>query len=112
MEIMDKARRQLLKTHHAEFLRVVALREQMEEDFFAKYLNEIPRKLLPEYPDLPEECRSMTCGGKGRRSGEPCKQRELYLNGRCKWHGGLSTGPKTAEGRTKSLKNLKRSSKL
>jgi hypothetical protein len=99
MEITDKARRRLFKAHHAEFARVIALRGKMEEEFSDRYHEPIPRALLPEYPSYPEECRGMTCGGKGRRSGEPCKQRELYVNGRCKWHGGLSTGPKTKKGK-------------
>jgi hypothetical protein len=36
------------------------------------------------------------CGAKNRR-GEPC-QCPGMTNGRCRLHGGLSTGPKTAEG--------------
>jgi len=39
----------------------------------------------------------LTCGAKNRR-GLPCQVKELYENGRCKFHGGLSTGPKTPEG--------------
>lgn len=37
-----------------------------------------------------------TCGARTRK-GTPCRCRALG-NGRCKLHGGLSTGPKTAEG--------------
>ena len=36
------------------------------------------------------------CGAKNRR-GTPC-QCPAMRNGRCRLHGGLSTGPKTAEG--------------
>ena len=36
------------------------------------------------------------CGAKNRR-GVPC-QCPAMANGRCRLHGGLSTGPKTAEG--------------
>jgi hypothetical protein len=36
------------------------------------------------------------CGAKNRR-GSPC-QCPAMANGRCRLHGGLSTGPKTAEG--------------
>jgi hypothetical protein len=36
---------------------------------------------------------------RGTRRGAPCKQRRLGAGGRCKFHGGASTGPKTAEGR-------------
>jgi hypothetical protein len=37
-----------------------------------------------------------TCGARTRK-GTPCRCLAL-ANGRCKLHGGLSTGPKTAEG--------------
>src|SRR5262249_35426712 len=38
------------------------------------------------------------CGAKTRKNGEPCRSVAIRPNGRCKWHGGLSTGPRTAEG--------------
>lgn len=38
------------------------------------------------------------CGAYARSTGIPCKSKAL-ANGRCKNHGGLSTGPKTLEGR-------------
>jgi hypothetical protein len=40
--------------------------------------------------------RAARCGAKTRR-GTPC-QCPAMANGRCRLHGGLSTGPKTAEG--------------
>lgn len=39
-----------------------------------------------------------TCGAK-TRAGTPCKQKAIYWNGRCKFHGGLATGPKTEAGK-------------
>ena len=39
-----------------------------------------------------------TCGAHARSTGAPCKAKAL-LNGRCKLHGGMSTGPKTLLGR-------------
>ena len=44
------------------------------------------------------------CGAKTRR-GTSCKCRALP-NGRCKLHGGLSTGPRTEAGRKRSLAAL------
>lgn len=39
------------------------------------------------------------CGAKARSNGhQPCK-RPAMANGRCRLHGGLSTGPKTVEGK-------------
>jgi hypothetical protein len=47
---------------------------------------------------------ALRCGAK-TRAGAPCKQRALYECGRCRLHGGLSTGPKTAEGRARAAMN-------
>ena len=35
------------------------------------------------------------------------KTRSRPVNGRCRMHGGLSTGPKTSEGKRRALLNLK-----
>lgn len=58
----------------------------------------------------PEWMSYMTCGAK-TRAGTPCKRRDLYISGRCKLHGGLSTGPKTEAGKRQSAINLKKASK-
>jgi hypothetical protein len=44
------------------------------------------------------------CGAKTRKD-TPCRAKALD-NGRCRNHGGMSTGPKTPEGKAKSLANL------
>ena len=53
---------------------------------------------------LPEHLHDLQCGAK-TRNGTPCKLRSLYSNGRCKFHGGLSTGAKTAAGKKKVALN-------
>jgi len=50
--------------------------------------------------------QTVRCGAVARSTGEPCKRKAL-ANGRCRNHGGLSTGPKTTEGKAKALANLK-----
>ena len=50
-----------------------------------------------------------TCGAR-TRAGTPCKRRDLYRSGRCKLHGGLSTGSRTAKGKRRSARNGKRTS--
>ena len=45
------------------------------------------------------------CGAFARSTGQPCRMKAL-ANGRCRLHGGLSTGPKTVEGKAKALANL------
>ena len=42
----------------------------------------------------------VTCGAK-TRAGHPCKMKSEAGRTRCKFHGGKSTGPKTAEGRAR-----------
>ncbi len=39
------------------------------------------------------------CGARTTRKGTPCKNKSEPGRSRCKFHGGRSTGPKTAEGR-------------
>jgi hypothetical protein len=58
----------------------------------------------PTSPPFPEELRGLTCGAK-TRAGTPCKRKDLYRSGRCKLHGGLSTGPTTDEGKRKAAMN-------
>lgn len=42
--------------------------------------------------------QTVRCGAFARSTGKPCKARACS-NGRCKLHGGFSTGPKTKAGR-------------
>jgi len=107
--------RRRLKTFWAEYNAVKVARRQILEaalindgarfEFFCAHGYPPPLN-LPEYPEYPPECIGMVCGGTGRRSGEPCQSKELYPNGRCKWHGGASTGPKSVEGKANSAQNL------
>ncbi len=45
------------------------------------------------------------CGAR-TRAGTPCRRKDLYENGRCRLHGGWSTGPRTPEGKVKVTQNL------
>jgi len=44
------------------------------------------------------------CGAK-TKAGTPCQQRSIYWNGRCKFHGGLATGPTTEAGKEQARIN-------
>lgn len=46
------------------------------------------------------------CGAKTRK-GTPCQRKGLGRGGRCPNHGGLSTGPKTPEGKARSLQAMR-----
>lgn len=58
----------------------------------------------PVYPPLPHDLVGLTCGAR-TRAGTPCKLAAIYRNGRCKLHGGLSTGPTSAKGKARSAAN-------
>jgi hypothetical protein len=47
------------------------------------------------------------CGAKTRQQGRPCIMTALR-NGRCRFHGGMSKGPTTPEGKAKALDALRR----
>ncbi|HBC7420850.1 TPA: hypothetical protein KEY88_003564 [Serratia marcescens] len=51
-----------------------------------------------EWQSWPEHLRAIPCGAT-TRAGTPCKMTAIYSNGRCKLHGGKSTGAKTNAGR-------------
>ena len=72
--------------------------------FYLSRSGEWRMSLFANEPRLPRRSRPR-CGAKTRK-GTPCqapvvwdKPRDRPRNGRCKLHGGLSTGPKTEEGR-------------
>ena len=58
----------------------------------------VPSDYAGGNPDL---CNART------RSGRPCRALALPRTGRCKWHGGLSTGPRTPEGKARALEALR-----
>lgn len=61
----------------------------------------------PVFPTIPDDLRGLRCGAK-TRAGTQCKLTAIYLCGRCKLHGGMSTGPKTEAGRRQSAENGKK----
>jgi len=60
--------------------------------------------MRPVMPVLPEVCRGLACGAK-TRAGSPCKRTSIFINGRCKLHGGMSTGPITKRGKARAARN-------
>ncbi len=71
----------------------------------------VKRKLDRDYFTEPgdrsqaEGSKSMYCSARTKATGKPCKQKAIYANGRCKFHGGCSTGPRTEKGKQKSALN-------
>ncbi|BAQ85429.1 hypothetical protein [uncultured Mediterranean phage uvMED] len=50
--------------------------------------------------------KKIPCGARRKYDGNPCQAKALE-NGRCKFHGGMSTGAKTIEGKRKAYSNLR-----
>jgi len=50
----------------------------------------------------------MVCGARRRSDGQPCQALSVAGKLRCKWHGGCSTGPRTAEGKAVVAANLRK----
>ena len=64
-----------------------------------------PRKTLPKY--LRPQCEAKTrAGGKCKATPVWDKTNNKPKNGRCRMHGGLSTGARTPEGKLRALANL------
>lgn len=73
-------------------------------DWQAKYGDSIP---VPVWPLFPDDVVGALCGARTRQGGS-CKQPTLLPSGRCRYHGGASTGARTAEGKAKSAANGRR----
>ena len=52
-----------------------------------------------------QEGQAGPCGAK-KKNGQQCKAKAIHRSGRCRHHGGKSTGPKTIDGKIKSLSRL------
>lgn len=57
-------------------------------------------------PENRMEHARVVCGARRRRDDQPCQALSVPGKRRCKWHGGCSTGPRTADGRARALANL------
>lgn len=104
-------KRRLLKSYWREHERVSVVREAVERANHRRWMN-APYRLratlqpipLPAYPAYPNELDGMVCGAR-TRTGTPCRITLIYCNGRCKFHGGLSTGPRSKKGRARAALN-------
>lgn len=91
----DIHRRKLLRAHYDAC-------DRRSEEWAKSGYRYPPPPAIP----FPDECRELRCGAR-TRAGTPCKQRSIYRNGRCKFHGGPSTGPRTAAGKAVSAQNCR-----
>lgn len=93
------------QAHHARLAAWEGMREARWQVWLRRPLampwSEPPR---PMHVPIPADLHLLICGAR-TRAGTPCKRRDLYRSGRCKLHGGLSTGPTTKEGKARSASN-------
>ncbi len=94
MVVAEKRRR--LRRHYAECASITAEWEKRGYCYPA-----------PRYPILPDDLKRLACGAT-TKAGTPCKMTSVYTCGRCKLHGGMSTGPKSEAGRRQSAENGKK----
>lgn len=52
-----------------------------------------------------QQGKAVQCGAR-KKNGQQCRAKTIYGSGRCRHHGGKSTGPITIEGKIKSLSKL------
>ncbi|WP_425490817.1 HGGxSTG domain-containing protein [Luteimonas cellulosilyticus] len=77
----------------------------------ARANNSAPRiEALGKQARLANELKSppirVTCGAARRRDGQPCEALSVPGKRRCRFHGGMSTGPRTEEGKQRVTRNL------
>lgn len=61
----------------------------------------------PPLRQLPDDLQGLNCEAM-TRAGTPCKRTDIYANGRCKFHGGMSNGARTEEGKARQREGYRR----
>lgn len=103
-ELREWAQQQRTIEEAAAALPDAAKRKLFREHYEAQQAAEESGRYYRE--GRPSYLVGLTCGAR-TRSGKPCGMTALHANGRCIWHGGMSTGPRSPEGRARALENLK-----
>lgn len=110
MSISTPDLRRRLKAYSRQREAVRLAWEQQRAALFDEWMRtgigRLPVPVYPPlvYPPLPADLAALTCGAM-TRAGTPCQQKAIFKNGRCKWHGGCSTGPKTEAGKEQARIN-------
>lgn len=66
------------------------------------------RMTLPGAVTKPADLTRVVCGATRHRDGQPCEALSVPGRRRCRFHGGASTGPRTAEGKARVTANLRK----
>jgi hypothetical protein len=92
--------------NHRSLLRLLARIERQRDDDAVRRRERTPKA---ERPRCGAQCRD------GHACQAPAvwdRERGCVRNGRCRMHGGLSTGPKTAEGKLRSREGALRGARI
>ena len=84
-----------------EAKQTVIRKARADEDWRMRKHNELVARKADK------DAQKKICGAKTRRD-QPCRCQGLGRGGRCKYHGGMSTGPRPAEGRQRCGEGTKR----
>lgn len=84
------------------FCRKVEINRRYQTGTRARVMGFVSSLCLESYMEVTNK---VICGAKTKSSGMPCRIRDIYKNGRCKYHGGLSAGPRTVAGKRRSALN-------
>lgn len=80
---------------------------QRSDERFKRWQNAgFRHNATPPHEPMPDDLIDLRCEAK-TRAGTPCKRKDIYRNGRCKYHGGASSGAKTAEGKARQLEGYR-----
>lgn len=77
------------------------------DDFIAWAAGGYRHDQKPRSRPMPKDLAGMCCEA-STRAGTPCKRKDIYSSGRCKYHGGMSCGAKTLEGKARQLEGYRR----
>ena len=83
-----------------------AYHQRQKERFERWQASGFRHELKPVHEPMPEGLRHIPCAAK-TREGTPCQRTDISSNGRCKYHGGQSTGALTAEGKARQLEGYR-----
>lgn len=76
-------------------------------NFVSLYGRKFPKPIARGVMNKSTKRTAKICGAFARSTGNPCQCKLLLRGGRCRLHGGLSTGPKTAVGKAKALLSMR-----
>lgn len=112
---MDKAAEKALER---EAKNIATSLDELEQRFNRRRANKEANESRPQAEEMPRRADRPFCGARCKsRNHEPCRARVVVMRDaegrvrirtRCKVHGGLSTGPRTEEGRQRTREGFQR----